>query len=134
MTYKHIVQYYETDRMGITHHSNYIRWMEEARCAYLAEIGCDYAVMEERGILSPVTAVDSKYKKTTTYGDTVFIDVSVKAYNGIRLTVGYLMKKSSGEVVCEGTSEHCFVSREGRILRLNKEYPELDELLSDCID
>ena len=29
--YRHIVQYYETDKMGITHHSNYIRWMEEAR-------------------------------------------------------------------------------------------------------
>lgn len=28
--YQHIVQYYETDKMGITHHSNYIRWMEEA--------------------------------------------------------------------------------------------------------
>ena len=28
--YQHTVQYYETDRMGITHHSNYIRWMEEA--------------------------------------------------------------------------------------------------------
>ena len=29
--YCHKVQYYETDRMGVTHHSNYIRWMEEAR-------------------------------------------------------------------------------------------------------
>ena len=31
MEYIHTVQYYETDKMGITHHSNYIRWMEEAR-------------------------------------------------------------------------------------------------------
>lgn len=29
--YLHKVQYYETDKMGIVHHSNYIRWMEEAR-------------------------------------------------------------------------------------------------------
>lgn len=29
--YIHKVQYYETDRMGITHHSNYIRWMEEEK-------------------------------------------------------------------------------------------------------
>ena len=28
--YNHTVQYYETDKMGITHHSNYIRWMEKA--------------------------------------------------------------------------------------------------------
>ena len=29
--YVHTVKYYETDRMGFTHHSNYVRWMEEAR-------------------------------------------------------------------------------------------------------
>ena len=29
--YDHKVQYYETDGMGIVHHSNYIRWFEEAR-------------------------------------------------------------------------------------------------------
>ena len=37
--YKHKVHYYETDRMGVTHHSNYIRIMEEARVAYLDAIG-----------------------------------------------------------------------------------------------
>ncbi|MFR6379821.1 MAG: acyl-CoA thioesterase [Evtepia sp.] len=37
--YQHTVQYYETDKMGIVHHSNYIRWMEEARVAYLAQLG-----------------------------------------------------------------------------------------------
>jgi acyl-CoA thioester hydrolase len=30
--YVHKVQYYETDQMGVVHHSNYIRWFEEA-CA-----------------------------------------------------------------------------------------------------
>ena len=29
--YEHIVQYYETDQMKVVHHSNYIRWFEEAR-------------------------------------------------------------------------------------------------------
>ena len=36
--YTHKVQYYETDKMGITHHSNYIRWMEEARVDMLEKI------------------------------------------------------------------------------------------------
>ena len=31
--YEHKVQYYETDQMGCVHHSNYIRWFEEARTA-----------------------------------------------------------------------------------------------------
>ena len=50
---KHEVQYYETDRMGITHHSNYVRWMEEARTFFLREIGWPYEKIEEEGIISP---------------------------------------------------------------------------------
>ena len=42
MTYTHQAQYYETDQMGIIHHSNYIRWMEEARIAYMDEMGFPY--------------------------------------------------------------------------------------------
>ena len=38
-TYIHNVNYYETDKMGITHHSNYIRWMEEARTDFLKSAG-----------------------------------------------------------------------------------------------
>ncbi len=33
--YIHRVQYYETDQMAVVHHSNYIRWMEEARVEFL---------------------------------------------------------------------------------------------------
>ena len=54
--YEHTVQYYETDKMGIVHHSNYIRWMEEARIDFLDRIGWNYKVMEDEGIISPVTA------------------------------------------------------------------------------
>ena len=55
--YSHRVQYYETDRMGIVHHSNYVRWMEEARVDFLARIGFPYDAMEARGVISPVRVV-----------------------------------------------------------------------------
>ena len=32
--------------MGITHHSNYIRWMEEARVDFLSQIGWEFAKLE----------------------------------------------------------------------------------------
>ena len=46
MEYTHKVQYYETDQMGIVHHSNYIRWFEEARSDVLEKAGMGYDVME----------------------------------------------------------------------------------------
>ena len=43
--YIHKVNYYETDKMGITHHSNYVRFMEETRVFYMDEMGWSYAKM-----------------------------------------------------------------------------------------
>ena len=60
--YVHKVQYYETDKMGIVHHSNYIRWMEEARIDFLERMGWPYDRLENEGIISPVIGVDCKYK------------------------------------------------------------------------
>ena len=68
---KHEVQYYETDRMGITHHSNYVRWMEKARTFFLREIGWPYEKIEEEGIISPVTSISCDYKATSTFADVI---------------------------------------------------------------
>ena len=56
-TFKRKVNYYECDRMGITHHSNYIRFMEEARIELLEEYGYGFERMEAEGISSPVGAL-----------------------------------------------------------------------------
>lgn len=129
--YKHIVQYYETDRMGITHHSNYIRWMEEARIEFLDQIGWNYARLEELGVISPVTAVECRYKHSTTFSDEVLISVHVEEFKGVKLKLGYRMEKTGGELAAEGHSEHCFLSREGKIVRLDKEFPEFYRTLTE---
>ncbi|MCR5798269.1 MAG: acyl-CoA thioesterase [Eubacterium sp.] len=127
--YKHKVQYYETDKMGITHHSNYVRWMEEARVYFLEQIGWGYDKMEEEGIGSPVVAVDCKYKKPTTFADEVFIQVKVENCKGVKLKLLYEMTDAQGEICCIGHSEHCFVGSDGKFVRFDKEYPEFYEKL-----
>jgi acyl-CoA thioester hydrolase len=129
--YIHSVKYYETDKMGITHHSNYIRWMESARIDVLKQIGLDYAVLENEGIVSPVVEVSCKYKKSTTFGDTVSITVAAEEYNGLKLVLKYEMKNEEGGIVATGRSKHCFFNREGNMLRLPKEFPELHEAISN---
>lgn len=126
--YKHIVQYYETDKMGIAHHSNYVRWMEEARLDFLAKIGWPYAKFEEEGVISPVTALECNYKKTTTFPDEVTILVFLEKYSGVRMGFRYEMKKGDATVF-EGRSEHCFLNDGGKIVSLKRTYPEFDTLL-----
>lgn len=130
--YRHIVQYYETDKMGITHHSNYIRWMEEARIDFLARIGWDYAKLEETGIVSPVVAVECKYKHPTTFSEAVDIEVTVEEFKGVKLKLRYIMQNDRGDIVCEARSEHCFLNERGIPIRLNKEYPLFYDALTKC--
>lgn len=127
--YHHKVQYYETDKMGITHHSNYVRWMEEARIDFLGQIGWPYDKLEEMGVISPVTGIDCKYKVSTTFADLITIEVKVESFNGVRLKLNYEMKKED-TVVCECSSEHCFLNKEGNIIKLKKEFPDLYEALA----
>ena len=127
------VNYYETDKMGITHHSNYIRWMEEARVDFLRQIGWGYDRLEAMGIVSPVTAASCKYLASTTFADRVSITLSVESFNGVTLCLGYAMVKTDGVQVCTGRTKHCFLNREGRFLRLKREFPDFHQALTSLL-
>lgn len=128
-SYKHKVQYYETDQMGIVHHSNYIRWFEEARTDFMEKMGMGYDQMEAAGILSPVLTVEASYLRMVYFGDTVTIHTSIKEYNGIKLTVGYeVISDKTSMVHCRGTSKHCFINKEGKPLSLKRECPEFHQM------
>ncbi len=132
--YRRKVHYYETDRMGITHHSNYIRWMEEARIDFLEQIGWSYRRLEEMGITSPVIAVDCRYKMSTTFDDEICISVRIKEFKGVKLQLAYTMSRAEdGKIVLEGTTEHGFLDKHGRPIRMKKEYPELFQTLTQLV-
>lgn len=124
----HRVQYYETDRMGVTHHSNITLHGGSARgvsgAARLPVCGTGTA----RGDFA-VTAVNCKYLATTTFDDRITVDVRVEAFNGVVLTIGYDMTKQDGTRVFTGTSEHCFLNPEGHFIRLRRDQKEFYEML-----
>lgn len=130
--YVHKIQYYETDKMQITHHSNYVRFMEEARVDYLEQIGYSYQRMERDGLISPVVSVVLQFKKPTTFSDEIQIVVSVDEVTSTRLEIGYVMT-CRDQVVCIASSVHCFVDSNGRPLSLKRVNPHLFELLSSLV-
>ena len=121
--YIHKVQYYETDKMQITHHSNYIRFMEEARTDFLTQIGWGYEKLEKEGIVSPVVDVSCEYKKTTTFSDIIEIEVKLLELTAVRLKLGYVMTVE-GEIVFKATSTHCFLDERSKPMIIKKQYPE----------
>lgn len=121
--YKHKVHYYETDRMGVTHHSNYIRFMEEARVAFLDSIGASYARAEEMGVISPVIEVGGKFRHTTTFDDVIEISVYIKSVTTFKLKLCYEMR-CGGREVFEGFSQHCFLDKAGKPIAFETLYPQ----------
>ena len=129
------INYYETDRMGVVHHSNYIRYLEEARCSWLDKIGIPFSVLEENGITIPVLGVNVTYKHHVTFDDTIIINVFSKEYNGVRMTIGYnVTDKKTGNLVLTGETKHCFTSRELRPVNLKKYAPEFSKKFEALLD
>lgn len=126
-TYKHEVKYYECDRMGITHHSNYVRFMEEARVDLLDKIGYGFDRIEAEGVFSPVIAISCNYKHPTTFKDVIEIDVSISKMQDLKFEFTYTMRVGE-KVVCIGQSTHCFTEN-GRPVVISKRLPELFERL-----
>lgn len=132
--YEHKVQYYETDQMKIVHHSNYIRWFEEARLDWMEQLGLGYAQMEKDGIISPIIEVSAKYKSMTHFGDTVVLKLNIESYNGVKLVIGYEVRdKENGQIRCTGTSVSCFMNAAGMLVSLKRENPVYHQLFTDMM-
>lgn len=130
--YLHKVQYYETDKMGVVHHSNYIRWFEECRVYIMDQFGLGYDKMEEEHIICPVVSVSCKYISMTEFGETVEIRAKIEKFTGIRLIISYeITNKETGTLRCKGESEHCFLNESGMPINLKRSAPEFYELFNN---
>ena len=133
-SYSRMPYYYETDQMKIVHHSNYIRWFEEARIAYFDNIGYDFVKQERSGIVCPVLSVQAEYKNMIRFGDKIQITTRLTEYNGVRYGFSYLVENVQlGEICCKGKSTHCLLDPKGKIIKIRTEYPETHELLCKAL-
>lgn len=125
--------YYETDQMGIIHHSNYVRWLEEARVALLDHLGFSYQKIEELGVIIPVLEITCQYKEMIRYGETVRILPRIEKYSGTRLDFSYeIYGLNDGKLRTTGSSKHCFLLAENqRLVKLDRVNPELDVLFQE---
>ncbi len=127
--YRRTVQYYETDKMGVVYHGNYIHWMEEARIDLLRRLGWPFDELERLGVVSPVASVEVRYRRPAAFPEVIMIDVRVERFNGVHLKLRYAMTNAGGGTVCEAASEHVFLDRDGRFYRTDKLLPEFFQAL-----
>lgn len=130
--YEHRVSYYETDQMGIVHHSNYIRWFEDARVDFLEQVGFSYKKMEDMGIMIVVLGASCEYKSPARFGDRVVVIPRISEYNGFKMTVSYqVINKADGTLLATGETRHCFTDINLRLVRTKRDFPEIYKIFSD---
>ena len=133
--YQRRVNYYETDQMSIGHHSNYIRWFEEARLDFLDQAGLNYRKMEATGIIVPVVDVSCRYHVSVRYDDVVDIYPKLVEYNGVKMTYRYEVRfHDTGVLAADGASSHCFLDEKRRPIILRRREPEIDARLRALVE
>ena len=96
------VRYYETDQMGIVHHSNYIRYFECGRSDMMQKYGLPIEVIEQEGVMLPVVSVEAHYKIPARMGDTIRIVSHIGKVPMAKLEVDSEIYNQDGVLLCTG--------------------------------
>lgn len=131
--YVRTAQYHETDQMGVIHHANYVKWMEEARVAFMKALGFGYEAIEAQGVTVPVIGIELTYKRPVRFAEEFAVDVRVSRYNGKILELGYTIRNLTQGTLCTlAGSKHCFL-KDGRMVKVRNVLPELDAIFEDLL-
>lgn len=129
--YSRRVYYYETDKMGIAHHSNYIRWFEEARVDIIAQAGLPFEKVESEGIMTPVLGAEAVYKLPFRFDEAFIVKAYIPDFGGARFSVTYEVYDESGILHCTGKTVHCFVDMDMKPVRIKKTHPHIYEVYNE---
>ena len=117
--YKRLLHYYETDAMGIIHHSNFIRILEESRVAWLRQ----FSKKGDRDLLGdinyPVLHCEVSFNNPLHFDDEVTVGVAVTT-RGARLTFDYILTtKRFDKPVAFGKTVHAaFDMKNRRVVKI----------------
>ena len=105
------VRYCETDQMGLVHHGSYINYIEEARIAWISNLGFSYSEMEKSGIILPVSKLNVSYLRPAYFDDDLVVSVELTELPTSRLIFNYTIKNKD-EIVVTGTTVLAFLNKE----------------------
>lgn len=96
------IRYYETDQMGIVHHSNYIRFFECGRSDMLVKAGLPIEEIEKAGVMLPVVSVECHYRHPAYMGDRIRIVSMIDRVPLAKLVVRCEIFNQNGDMLVDG--------------------------------
>lgn len=114
---RHSVAFYETDAMGIVHHSNYVRFLEHARVQFLADHDRPYAAYVAEGLHVPVTRVAVSYQRACRFADIIEIGCWLSWARHASLGFAYRLEVG-GVLVASAETDHAITNETGAPTRI----------------
>lgn len=104
------VQFYDLDPMQVVWHGNYVRYLEEARCALLDRIGYNYVEMEASGYLWPIVDLRVKYVQPARFAQQIRVLATLVEYEH-RVCIDYrIFDATSGTVLTKASTTQVAVN------------------------
>lgn len=130
--YERKVFYYETDKMNVVHHSNYIRMLEEARIDFLEKTGMPFEDIEKFGVMVPVLSAECHYISPLVFDEKFAVYQKIEKFNGVRLEISYrIVSRDSGKLCAVGKTSHCFTDMNMKPIRTKGKYPEIYSVFNE---
>lgn len=134
--YQRRVRYYETDRMGVVHHSNYLRLLEDARMDWIRDHIMNYNDMEKMGIIIPTAEATGHFRAYLNYDDLFSITIHLLQFNGVRMKFSYeIHNAETGKLCYEGDSVQYFATDEDyHPFSIKRKFPDIYEAFCSMLE
>ena len=122
VTTLHRVKFFDTDVMGVAHHSNYIRWFETGRVEFLRALNLSLNEMMSDGILFPIIEVNAKFHSPAHFDDVLEIETTALELTRAKMKFSYAIRRQGDEkILADGSSTNVF-THDGKICRLPEKF------------
>ncbi len=120
------VNYADVDRMGLLHHTVYLKYLERSREEFIRRRGGDYAALEDSGVLVVVVEANLRYRRPARFDDVLAVRLEVTEIGAASMRIAYeIRREGEDEPLATATTRHALVSRDGRVLRMTPEVRDL---------
>ena len=85
---EHRIYYYDTDKMNVVYHGNYLKWLEIARTEFFRDT-LPYSELEETGIMLPVKTLNIEYINSVKYDELIKIKIKLLELSKIKIKFLY---------------------------------------------
>lgn len=140
-TFKRKVRYYETDRMGVVHHSNYLRILEDARMDWMDDNIMKYSELEKMGVIVPAISATGNFKGFLHFDEHFSVVMKLVEYTGVRMKFSYeIYSDDTGKLCYDGETSHFFSSdalktgKDYMPISIKHKFPEIHEKMLSMLE